>query len=94
MGGQSRLLVAEQVMNTTVGCKDIADAPAPLPANYGVHTRLAHCVDCATESLGNGMERTPPQLRALATRAGLQVIKFWECRGVLSIMEMRLPSEQ
>ena len=93
MGGHSRLLVAEQVMNTTVGCKDLADAPTPLPANYGIHTRLAHCVDCVTEVLSHGMERTPPQLRALATRAGLQVVKFWECRSVLGIMEMRLPSE-
>ena len=93
MTRHSRILVAEQVMNTTVGCRDVVNAPSPLPANYGIHARLAHCLDLAMESLLHGMERTPQQLRELAALAGLQVVKFWECRGVLWMMELCLPSE-
>lgn len=94
MSKKSRLLIAEQVMNTTIGCPEITSAPSPLPANYGLPTRLAHCIDWVAESLNHGMERTPRQYRELAARAGLQVVKFWECRGPLAIMEMCLPPEE
>lgn len=91
MSTQSRVLVADQVMNTTLGCAELAPAPAPLPANYGAFTRLAHERDLDMLTLINGIERTPAQLRALAARAGLRVARIWECRGIIAITELRLP---
>ena len=92
MGSDSRILVADQVMNTTLGCPELAPAPAPLPANYGAFMRLSHERDLDMLTLINGVERTPAQLRNLAYRAGLDVSKIWECRGIISITEMRLPA--
>ena len=79
-------------MNTTLGCEGLASAPSPLLADYGVHSRMLHALDMIIITLANGTERNLTQLRALALRAGLEVTKVWECRGVLSVTELRLPS--
>lgn len=92
MRPSSRILIADQVMNTTLGCPEIAPAPAPLPANYGIATRFAHERDLDMLALINGVERTPAQFRSLAARSGLEVARIWECRGIISVVEMRLPS--
>lgn len=94
MTENSRVLVMEQVMNTTAGFESVRSAPAPLPANYGVQARFAHGIDCWIEVLLHGVERTPQEFYELASLAGLQVAKLWECRGVLWVIEMRLPSEK
>ena len=94
MTANSRVLVAEQIMNTTVGDPSVSNAPAPLPANYGAYARFAHGIDLWIESMMHGIARTPQQFYELASLAGLQVVKLWECRGVLWVIEMRLPSAQ
>ncbi|KIP12880.1 hypothetical protein PHLGIDRAFT_97630 [Phlebiopsis gigantea 11061_1 CR5-6] len=94
MGKNSRLLAVELVMNTTIGCPEVVSASPPLPANFGAATRLAHSIDWVAESLNHGMERTPRQYRELAYRAGLQLIKVWECRSALGVFEMCLPPEE
>ena len=88
----SRVLVADQVMNSTVGCTELASAPVPLPANYGVYTRIANKFDVDMMMVLNSTERTPTQLRRVAKSAGLEVAKIWECRGVVWITELRLPA--
>ena len=80
MGSNSRILVADQVMNTTLGFPELAPAPVPLPTNYGSFMRLSHERDLDMLTLFNGIERTPAHLSNLATRAGLKVAKVWECR--------------
>lgn len=92
MRPNSRVLVVDQVMNTTLGCPELASAPAPLPANYGIANRLAHERDLDMLTLINGIERTPAQFRLLAVRSGLEVARIWECRGIISVVEMRLPN--
>lgn len=92
MDAHSRVLVIDQIMNSTVGCSDFRSAPRPLPYDYGICTRMAHELDLTIMTVRNGVERTPSQLRFIASRAGLEVAKLWECRGILSIVEMRVPS--
>ena len=92
MGKQSRLLIADLVIITTVGSPELAPAPDPLLPNYGVHSRFAHSLDLLMLSCYNGIERTPAQFRNLADRAGLELTKIWECRGSLRITEMHLPA--
>ncbi|KAF9493340.1 S-adenosyl-L-methionine-dependent methyltransferase [Pleurotus eryngii] len=91
MGPNTRVLIADQVMNTTVGCPELQSAPAPLPANYGAFTKFAHCRDLDMMTIINGMERTPAMVRDLARRAGLELSRIWECRGIVSFCELRLP---
>ncbi len=85
----SRILICDQVMNSTFGCAELRPAPDPLPANYGYHTRYSHQRDLGLMAVLNGIERTPDQFKALAHAAGLQVTKIWECRSQVSIVEMR-----
>ncbi|TFY67302.1 hypothetical protein EVG20_g3987 [Dentipellis fragilis] len=86
----SRILVCDQVMNTTCGSPSISSAPAPLLANYGYAVRFAHMRDLNMMAEFNGRERTPEDLQTLAKRAGLQVSKIWPCRGLVWITELRI----
>ncbi|OTA52207.1 S-adenosyl-L-methionine-dependent methyltransferase [Hypoxylon sp. EC38] len=90
MGPRSRVLLCDQVMNTTAGCDELRRAPEPLPANWGYFTRYAHQRDLAMMSVINGIERTPAQLRNIVERAGLCVRKFWECRSQVGLAEVVL----
>ncbi|GBE84214.1 O-methyltransferase-domain-containing protein [Sparassis latifolia] len=91
LSANSRVLIVDSVMNTTLGCPELPSAPFPLPANYGTSIRLAHQLDLIMMSLFNGAERVPSDFRSLAQRAGLEVTRIWECPGDC-ITEMRLPS--
>lgn len=91
MGPNSRILICDQVMNTTYGCSEIASAPAPLPANYGYYTRYCHNRDLGLGAVLNGIERTPSQFDEIIRRAGLRLEKLWECRSMVGIVEARLP---
>lgn len=93
MGRNSRILICDQVMNTTLGCPEIPAAPKPLPANYGYHTRYSHQRDLAMASIINGIERTPAQFKDIIDRAGLVISKFIECRSQVSLIEIALPEE-
>ena len=90
MGPNSRILISDQVMNTTCGTEALASAPAPLPANYGYGHRFQNLRDLNMMCLFNGRERTADEFKSLAERSGLKVAKIWEVRGMVSITEMRL----
>ncbi|KAH8099822.1 S-adenosyl-L-methionine-dependent methyltransferase [Cristinia sonorae] len=90
LGPNSRILISDQVMNTTCGTDAIASAPAPLPANYGYGHRFQNLRDLNMMCLFNGRERTADEFAGLAARSGLKVAKIWEVRGMVSITEMRL----
>ena len=92
MGKNSRILIADSVINTTVGSSGVNSAPSPLPANYGLHTRFAHQHDLNMMAATNGIERTPAQMRSVAARSGLDLIKIWECRAELWVTELKLPA--
>ncbi|GFF50688.1 sterigmatocystin 8-O-methyltransferase [Aspergillus udagawae] len=91
MGPRSRILICDQVMNTTVGCKEIESAPKPLPANYGYFTRYSHQRDVAMMALINGIERTPEEFKDIAGRAGLVLRKIYDCRSQVGLVECVLP---
>lgn len=91
MSSNSRLLIADHVINTTLGHPELASAPEPLPADYGSWSRFGHMLDLDMMALINGIERTPAQFRDLASKAGLELVRIWECRGHAQIVEMRLP---
>ncbi|KDQ12506.1 hypothetical protein BOTBODRAFT_134671 [Botryobasidium botryosum FD-172 SS1] len=91
LGPDSCILIADQVMNTTLGCPELEPAPKPLPANYGYEMRFSHARDLAMMSIINGRERTPEMTRELAARSGLEVTKIWESRGCVAFTELRLP---
>ncbi|PKY04557.1 S-adenosyl-L-methionine-dependent methyltransferase [Aspergillus campestris IBT 28561] len=88
MTARSRLLICEQVMDTTADTITEA-APQPLLANYGVYKRYSHQRDLDMMAIINGIERTPAQFEKLFRQAGLQLTKVWPCRSQVSIMEVR-----
>ncbi len=90
MGPGSRLLVAGINLISTLGDPYAAAAPEPLLANYGVHGRHGHALDMSMLTLMNGKERTAGEHREIFGRAGLRMVKVWECRSALSIIECRL----
>ena len=91
MTPSSRILICDQVMNTTGGCDELEPAPSPLLANYGVYCRYSHQRDIAMMGIINGIERTPAQFKEIIEAAGLQMERIWECRSQVSIVEVRLP---
>jgi hypothetical protein len=92
MTTSSRLLVAEIVLNTTLGCDEIESPPSPLPANYGRAAEFAHMMDLNMMMMVNGRERTSSEFREIINGAGLQIVKIWDCRGPLSIVECCRPT--
>ncbi|KAF9640005.1 hypothetical protein BFW01_g11811 [Lasiodiplodia theobromae] len=91
MSSNSRVLICDQVMNTTTGHPELTPAPAPLPANYGEYMRPLHQLDMIMLAAHNGIERTPAEVQVLLEAAGLKLKKIWECRSQLWIIEARLP---
>ncbi|KAF1961331.1 S-adenosyl-L-methionine-dependent methyltransferase [Byssothecium circinans] len=91
MGRNSRILIRDQVMNTTLGSEELAAAPAPLPANWGYYTRYSHQRDLVMMALLNGIERTPREFRGIIEKAGLKLHKIWDCRSQVSLVEVVLP---
>ncbi|OSX68054.1 hypothetical protein POSPLADRAFT_1043216 [Postia placenta MAD-698-R-SB12] len=89
MRRDSRLLVADKVMQTTAGSPLLKSAPSPLPANYGYAHHMGNILAIGMLALFNGVERTPEEFSALAENAGLRVVKIWECRGLAYVTEMR-----
>lgn len=90
MTARSRILICEQVMNTTLGCPELKPAPLPLLANYGYYTRYSHQRDLIMMNTINGIERTPAQFKDLIEAAGLKLQKIWECRSQVSLVEVAL----
>ena len=92
MHSSSRILICDQVMNTTVGYpKSISSAPEPLPANYGYFARYSHQRDITMMSIINGIERTPAEFEDIIERAGLVISKIYDCRSPVSLVECVLP---
>lgn len=90
MSINSRILICDQVMNTTLGSPELDPAPSPLAANYGYFTRYSHQRDLAMTGIINGIERTPAQFKDIIEAAGLKLEKIWKCRSQVSIVEVRL----
>ncbi|KAI5814555.1 S-adenosyl-L-methionine-dependent methyltransferase [Pyronema omphalodes] len=88
MAPNSKILICDQVMNTTLGCPELPAAPSPLPSNYGYHTRYSHQRDLTMMAIINGIERTPDMFRDIAMRSGLVMNKIWECRSQVSLVEL------
>lgn len=93
MTAKSRILICDQVMNTTLGCPELKRAPPPLLANYGSYTRYSHQRDLNMMTTVNGIERTPAQFKQLIEAAGLKMQKIWECRSLVSLVEVALPQD-
>ncbi|KAI2638839.1 putative O-methyltransferase [Hypomontagnella submonticulosa] len=87
MGPNSRLLVADITLTETLGDPYVKAAPKPLLANYGIHGHHGFSLDIAMMSLMNGKERTPSEFRSLFELAGLKMVKVWDCRSILGIIE-------
>ncbi|KAI0409179.1 S-adenosyl-L-methionine-dependent methyltransferase [Xylaria palmicola] len=94
MGPRSRILICDQVMNTTNGCGELPAAPEPLPANWGYYARYSHQRDLAMMSIINGIERKPAEFRELVNRAGLKLRKIWDCRSQVGLVEIVLPDSE
>lgn len=93
MRPNSRLLICDQVMNTTAGCDAIPSAPAPLPANYGYFSRYSHQRDITMMNVINGIERTPEEFLDLIGKAGLVMKRIYDCRSQVSLVECVLPGQ-
>ncbi|KAI0125360.1 putative O-methyltransferase [Xylariales sp. AK1849] len=91
MGPDSRILIADHVMNTTLGCDELIPAPDPLPTNYGHAVAYSHRRDLVMMTLFNGIERTPGEFKTIIEAAGLVLTKIWKCRSQVYILECRLP---
>ncbi|KAL1689190.1 S-adenosyl-L-methionine-dependent methyltransferase [Schizophyllum commune] len=87
---RSRLLICDQVMNTTHGCDLVDSAPKPLPANYGYATRLSHMLDLNMMTMFNGRERTAEELAVLSKRAGLVVERIFRCPSLVWLTQLKV----
>ncbi|KAJ6259262.1 O-demethylpuromycin-O-methyltransferase [Drechslerella dactyloides] len=94
MGPRSRLLICDQVMNTTCGDPQLPRAPSVLPANYGYFTRYSHVRDLELMAFMNGIERKPTEFRSLVEKAGLHLNKFWETRSQVGLVEVVLKDSE
>ncbi|XP_014558343.1 hypothetical protein COCVIDRAFT_94784 [Bipolaris victoriae FI3] len=94
MGPRSRILICDQVMNTTLGSEELTAAPSPLPANWGYYTRYSHQRDLALMAVINGIERTPREFRTIVEKSGLKLLKIWDCRSQVSLVEVVLPQSE
>ncbi|KAK6336861.1 hypothetical protein TWF718_009650 [Orbilia javanica] len=94
MGPRSKLLICEQVMNTTYGDPQLPSAPSLLPANYGYFTRYSHTRDLELMAFMNGIERKPAEFRAIIEQAGLHLNKFWPARSQVGLVEVVLPDSE
>ncbi|RMZ83963.1 hypothetical protein DV737_g1338, partial [Chaetothyriales sp. CBS 132003] len=90
MAPHSRVLICDQVMNTTLGSPYQTSAPAPLPANYGYHTRFSHSRDITMMATINGIERTPEEFKAIIEAAGLKIRQILAVRSQVSLIEAEL----
>ncbi|KAK4186762.1 putative methyltransferase [Podospora australis] len=90
MGPTSRILICDQVMNTTLGSPDLVRAPEPLPANWGYYTRFSHQRDLVMMSVIGGVERKPTEFKDIIERAGLKIRKIWDCRSQVGLIEVVL----
>ncbi|KAF3317545.1 hypothetical protein TWF173_010313 [Orbilia oligospora] len=93
MGPRSKLLICEQVMNTTYGDPQLPSAPSLLPANYGYFTRYSHTRDLELMAFMNGIERKPAEFRSIIEQAGLHLNKFWRTRSQVGLIEVVLPGQ-
>ena len=91
MDSNSKVLICDIVVNTTLGCDEMESAPKPLLPNYGYATSFAHMMDLNMMMMVNGRERTPADFRRIAQAAHLEIHRIWSCRGPLSIVECCLP---
>ncbi|KAI0789377.1 S-adenosyl-L-methionine-dependent methyltransferase [Abortiporus biennis] len=103
LGPNSRILICDQVMNKTYQPNTDSGsfnaegsnvphgtlAPYPLLANYGIAHRFKHFRDLNMLTTINGRERTAEEFESLAKKSGLEVVKVWECRGIVWITELR-----
>lgn len=85
----SRILICDQIMNTTHGSEDMGNAPAPLPANYGYYNRFHHIRDLNIMGTINGIERTPKEVKDIVEKAGLRLTKIYETRNVFGVIELQ-----
>lgn len=85
MGPESRVLICEQLMDTTT---TQSPSESPLPPNFGVFKRYSHQRDLDVMSIINGIERTPAQFESLFRKAGLALNKIWPGRSQVSILEV------
>jgi hypothetical protein len=45
-------------------------------------------------ALLNGIERTPREFRTVIEKAGLKLLKIWDCRSQVSLVEVVLPDSE
>ncbi|MCJ1283722.1 hypothetical protein MMC26_003053 [Xylographa opegraphella] len=83
MTAKSRVVIAEFIVNNTLGDPELQRAPWPLPANYGIYPRYTYQRDLVMMSLFNSMERTLDQFREIIRGAGLVIERVWECAASL-----------
>ncbi|KAK6332339.1 hypothetical protein TWF696_003057 [Orbilia brochopaga] len=94
MGRRSRLLICEQIMNTTCGDPWLPSAPEPLPPNYGYFTRYSHARDLILMSIVTGVERSPADFMSLIEAAGLHFNRFWKTRSHVGLIEVVIPDSE
>ncbi|KAF2205777.1 S-adenosyl-L-methionine-dependent methyltransferase [Delitschia confertaspora ATCC 74209] len=87
MEPHSRLLICDQVMNTTLGNTIQKPAPHPLPANYGYSMCFSHSRDITMMASINGIERTPEEFESILAASGLKIKQIWDCRSQVSLIE-------
>lgn len=60
----------------------------------GYYTRYSHQRDIALMATLNGIERTPREFRNIIERANLKLLKIWDCRSQVGLVEVVLPDSE
>ncbi|CAD6891007.1 unnamed protein product [Tilletia laevis] len=74
------------------GSNGTAEAPWPIPRNFGPNTSQVCGLDLLMLLELNGRERTEAQIRSIAERAGLELVHTTSLTSGRGIFEIRLPS--
>lgn len=70
---------------------EVAQAPTPLPANWGNFRKYSYGLDMGMMCCFNGQERTPAQINKLVETAGLKIRAIHDIRSYLGLIEIVLP---
>lgn len=90
MGFKLRILICDFVMNIIFGCDEIEVVLSLFLVNYGYYVCYCYNWDIGFMVIINGIERIFFEFKILFEEVGLCLVKFWDIRSMVGIIEVGL----